>query len=550
MNYELMKYGIQNLQPDEIIEYLRKSRSDDPLKSVEEVLLNHYSILEDWAVKNLGAPVPEANIFREVVSGETIADRPEIKEVLRRIESPRVKAILCVEPQRLSRGDLEDVGKIMKLIKYSNTIVITPQRIYNLQDEYDSDSFERELKRGNEYLEYTKKILKRGRLLSVSQGNYIGSVPPYGYDKSWVMEGKKKCPTLTENKEQADVVRMIFEMYVKDDMGPTNIAHHLDSLGIAPTKGMHWSPSAIKDMLKNPHYIGKVIWNERKVVPVVEDSEVIMTRPRAKEADCLIYDGKHSAIISEDLFNAAQAKQGRNHRAKASTKIRNPLAGLLFCQCGRAMSLKIYKNTDGSKRCEPRLLCEDQVHCGTGSSTYNEVIENIKYILNQCINDFEIKLKNGEANNAIAHEKLIHSLEKKLKELDEKEIRLWDEKTSPDNDMPEHIFKQLKDKITAERQAINSTLQQAYHTAPQKINYEEKLFQFKDALRALEDSEMPVQQKNRLLKACIERITYYRAKPMRLTRENCTDYGIDITELKTGGNWYTPPLELNVKLKI
>ena len=102
----------------------------------------------------------------------------------------------------------------MKLLKHTNTMVITPQHYYNLSDEYDWDAFERELKRGNDYLEYTKKILNRGRLLSVSQGNYIGSIPPYGYDKVWVLDGKRKCPTLAENKEEADVVRMIFDLYV------------------------------------------------------------------------------------------------------------------------------------------------------------------------------------------------------------------------------------------------------------------------------------------------------------------------------------------------
>lgn len=133
-----------------------------------------------------------------------------MQKVLRLMESPRIRAILVVEPQRLTRGDLEDIGRMMKLLKHTHTLVLTPPRSYDLSDEYDWDAFERELKRGNDYLEYTKKILNRGRLLSVSQGNYIGSHPPYGYDRVFVTEGKRKYPTLAENKTQADVVRMIF----------------------------------------------------------------------------------------------------------------------------------------------------------------------------------------------------------------------------------------------------------------------------------------------------------------------------------------------------
>ena len=76
-----------NLSPDEVIEYLRKSRADDPLLTVEEVLARHEAILDEWAENNLGGKVPEKNKYREVVSGETIADRPEIQTILKKIRS-------------------------------------------------------------------------------------------------------------------------------------------------------------------------------------------------------------------------------------------------------------------------------------------------------------------------------------------------------------------------------------------------------------------------------------------------------------------------------
>ena len=284
---------INLLEPDEVLVYLRKSRSDDPLLSVEEVLRRHETILDEWAEKNLKGPVPEENKYREIVSGETIADRPEIQKVLRLIESPKIKAVLVVEVQRLSRGDLEDAGRLIKLLRYTDTLVITPGKTYNLQDEYDRDIFERELKRGNEFLEYQKKIMNRGRLLSVSQGNFIGSVPPYGFDKVWVTDGKHKYPTLKENKEQADVKRMIYDMYAFQGVGSTNIAHHLNNLGIKPPKGEYWNTNTIKGMIGNVHDIGKVKWNWRKTVTIVEDSEIIKTRPKSKDGEFLIYEGKH-----------------------------------------------------------------------------------------------------------------------------------------------------------------------------------------------------------------------------------------------------------------
>lgn len=113
---------------DEILVYMRKSRSDDPLMSVEEVLSKHWSILSDWLDRNVDGTVPEENIYREVVSGETIDGRPEVLKILSRIENPRIKAILVVEVQRLSRGDLEDCGRLIKLLRYTKTKVITPQK--------------------------------------------------------------------------------------------------------------------------------------------------------------------------------------------------------------------------------------------------------------------------------------------------------------------------------------------------------------------------------------------------------------------------------------
>ena len=65
-----------DFRPEEVIDYLRKSQSDDPLLTVEEVLSKHEAMLDEWAEKNLGGKVPEANKYREVVSGETLKDRP------------------------------------------------------------------------------------------------------------------------------------------------------------------------------------------------------------------------------------------------------------------------------------------------------------------------------------------------------------------------------------------------------------------------------------------------------------------------------------------
>lgn len=535
-----------NLRPDEVIDYLRKSRTDDPLMSVDEILSKHEAILDEWAEKYLGGKVPEENKFREVVSGETIADRPEIQKVLRMIESPKYKALLIVEVQRLSRGDLEDAGRLIKLLRYTNTLVITPQKTYDLRDEYDRDAFERELKRGNEFLEYTKKIMNRGKLLSVSQGNFISSIPPYGYDKITVTEGKRKCPTLAVNEEQATVVRMIFDMYGNKGMGMPSICHHLDSLHIKPPRGEHWSQHYVKDMLQNVHYLGKVRWNWRKTVTVVEDSEIIKTRPKARLGEYLIYDGRHEAIISEELFNAVQDRLGKNPRNNNVGNFRNPLAGLVYCQCGRSMTLRTYKAHGG----EPRLACVNQTHCHTGSCTFDEMMNIVIDALKQCIEDYEIRIKNNNGDTMRMHEKLLKSLEAKMQELEAKELAQWEAQANPDPSqrMPPHIFKMLNEKLLKEKDEVKEAMCNARKSMPAPIDYRETLIRFKEALDALQDPNVDAKLKNRLLKECIERIDYNRAKPERIKRDPDKKKGEQFTS--SGGRWTNPPIEVDIKLKV
>lgn len=532
-----------NLIPDEVLVYLRKSRSDDPLLSVEEVLSKHETILDNWAKLHFGAAVPEENKHREIVSGETIDERIEMKALLSRMESPRIKAVLVVEPQRLSRGDLEDAGRLIKLLRYTNTIVITPPKTYDLRDEYDRDAFERELKRGNEFLEYQKKIMNRGRLLSVQQGNFIGSIPPYGYDRTVVIDGKRKCPTLKINEQQAEVVKLIFDLYVNQDMGRTNIAHRLDNLGIKPPRGNYWSPAALKDMLENVHYIGKIKWNFRKIVKVVEDGDVVKTRPKSKIEDFLMFDGRHDAIISEELFYAAQEKQGRNHRAKPATKVRNPFAGLLYCQCGRAMSLRTYKK-NGIERSAPRMLCDNQSNCKTSSCLYEDVERLVSGILEDYIKDFEILIQNDNKESERLHANLIQQLEKKLVDLRKKEISQW-EKYSEEG-MPKHIFEQLNEKVLQEMDETKQALANAKKTVPASIDYQEKLVRLKAALHALKDPKLPAEAKNKLLKSCIEKIEYRREKAFRITKETAGDKDA----LSVGGAWTAPKIDLDVELRL
>lgn len=546
------------ITPEEILEYLRKSRSDDATLTVEEVLEKHETQLNEWAERNLGRKIPEKNKFREVGSGETIDARPEMQKILKMIESPKIKGVLIKEVSRLGRPSLKEIGILSELFQYSNTLIITPERIFDLRNKYDKDAFEREMMRGNEYLEYFKGIQQSGRLASVAAGNFIGSIPPYGYTKIWITEGKKKCPTLQINESEANIVRMIFDMYVNQNMGVNNIANKLDAMNIKPPRGKYWAADSIRDMLTNDHYIGKVRWNWRKTIIYVENGEVVKKRPTSKIGEYLVYDGKHEPIVDEELFNAAVAKIGSNPRTKASSKLRNPLAGILHCKCGRAMSMRTYKDKEGNEKSAPRYLCDGQTRCGSGSCLCSEMIDRVCSILEQCIEDFEIRLTNDSGDSLKLHTKLIKNLEKKMEDLKERELAQWEQQSHPDASqrMPAEIFKQLNERLLKEKAEIQEALCKAYESMPEPVEYEEKVVRFRDALNALKNPDVDAQLKNNLLKACIERIEYTREKPQRIKSQQIRYYDKESkrtrwkSPLNTGGNWSNPPIELDVKLKV
>ena len=547
-------------KPEDGIMYLRKSRADDPLLSVSELLEKHELDIDEWCERNLEGKIPQKNRYYEVVSGEKIAERFEFQKVLREIENPRKKFIACYDVSRLSRGDLEDAGRLIKLLRYTSTFVITtcPQYVYDLSDADDRDKFERELKQGNMYLEYFKKISNNGRLLSVSQGWYINSQPPYGFNKIKVLDGRRERPTLEAKDGEADVVRMIFDLYVNKNMGRINICHYLDSLNIPAPRGKHWSPASLKDMLTNIHYIGKVKWQEKKTITSVEDGEIKVSTKKSKMGDYLIFEGKHDGLITEELYYAAQDKVGRNHRAKPTTKIRNPLAGLVWCQCGRAMSLRFYKNKDGSMRNAPRLLCDGQTYCKTSSCLYEEMLDHIRALLEENIKELELYIKSDTGESIKLHEQLIKNLEKKLKVIEEKELSQWEQQSHPDpaQRMPPEVFKKLNMKTIQEKEELQQAIKKAYETMPETIDYQEKYQRFKDALDALNNPDADPALQNRLLKACIERIVYSREKAERIKSQQVRYYDKEQkrtrykSPLKTGGNWTSTPIDLVTTLRM
>lgn len=114
--------------------YLRKSRSDDPSEPVDVTLRKHRVALEALSKK---LQLPISKTFEEVVTGDSLYVRPEMMRLLEAVEAGECGAVLVMDIDRLGRGGMRDQGIILDAFKYSGTKIITPDRVYDLNDDSD-----------------------------------------------------------------------------------------------------------------------------------------------------------------------------------------------------------------------------------------------------------------------------------------------------------------------------------------------------------------------------------------------------------------------------
>ena len=484
--------------------YLRKSRTDDPALSVAEVLARHEQMLDEYCDKVWGERVPESNRFREVVSGETLAARPEIQKVLRLVEQPRFRAVLVVDPQRLSRGDLEDIGRLSKVFRFTHTLVVTLQGAFDLADARDRDFFQRELERGNDYLEYTRRIMQNGLRLCVQDGWYVGSQPPYGYRKVTARDGRRNVHTLEVVPAEAEAVLLMFRMYAEGS-GAAAICAALNDAGVKPRAAAVWRPPVIYRILDNPHYLGLVRYEHRKLERVIVDGE--MKKQRALRKDAPVYPGRHPAIVPRELWEEVQRARAARHLppVRSHLDIQNPLAGLVYCECGSVMLKAAQTKGRGI-----RIHCKDQTRCGNAGCTIDVLLREIAEALRAELADFRVCAATpGEADAADRQARLLQS---RIDSLNAKRDGLW---SLLAEDMPRDVFDRLLAQNDADLAAASTALSEALAASDRAAAAETAEASLYAALGALESKDAPVKEINALLRAVISRITYRRERAYR-----------------------------------
>lgn len=333
--------------------YLRKSRAEEASQPLEDTLRLHRKLLTEFAHKN-GLTIQAA--YEEVVSGESLFARPQMLRLLQDVQAGLYQGVLCMDLDRLGRGGMQDQGVILDTFKNSGTKILTPEHTYDLSDETDEELTELKTFISRREYKIINKRLRRGLHDTITSGGYIPNAP-YGYRKAV----QNRRPTLEIVEEEAKFVRMMFQLYVQG-VGCSAIAQTVNSLGAVPRRTGQFQRTSVRLILRNPVYVGKVVWNRLRYEKTgdLQSGRRVSGRPRE---DWLVVDGLHEPIVDRALFEeAGRMMQAHSIPSRRDGSVKNPFAGLIRCQkCARVLVRQAPANKEAYLLC-PTPGCTAGAH--------------------------------------------------------------------------------------------------------------------------------------------------------------------------------------------
>ncbi|MBU2701536.1 DNA invertase Pin-like site-specific DNA recombinase [Sporomusaceae bacterium BoRhaA] len=485
--------------------YLRKSREDQEAEArgEGETLSKHRKALFKLA-KEYGVAITK--VFEEVVSGENVIHRPVVIELLKEVEEGKWNSVWCMDIDRLGRGKMQDQGLIIDTFKNSHTKIVTPRKIYDLDDDLDEEYTEFEAFMARKELKIITRRLQGGRLRSIEDGNYLGTLPPYGY----LIEKKDRKRYLIKNPKQAKPTALIWRLYRHEDMGTSKIANELNRLGYLSYTGKIWTAPSVLVILKNPVYAGIVAWKKKEQKKSIVPGKKRDTRSRPRNEQIWVYDA-HEPYVTIEEFNKVQDMLAKRYHPpyRLLNGITNPLAGLIKCDlCGSSMIYRPYVHQQ-----YPHLMCYNR-HCTNKSCRFEyverEVIEGLTTWLDEYQTQWEnFRLPERQDNRINRKNKAYHNLQKELVGLEQQKNKLYDllEKGIYDEKIYRDRSKKLSERISKAETAILETRQllakELQHEKARK-DIVPKLEHVLDVYKETADAAI----KNKLLKSVLEQATY------------------------------------------
>ena len=187
---------------------------------------------------------------------------------------------------------------------------------------------------GEFYSDNLSKETNKGKLERSLQGFHNGAVP-WGYIST--LQGNRKVGV--PDPEKAPIVVAMYERYATGLHSDFQITEWLNKQGYLTAKKRMFNKDTVRDILRNPYYIGKIRYRGMTVRP--KGVSYRSTPPKFS-------DGQHTPIISQELWDRCQAMRDsrrKNVKTEQKTARIHLLQSLAVCShCGRRLRIQTPKN--------------------------------------------------------------------------------------------------------------------------------------------------------------------------------------------------------------
>ena len=261
----------------------------------------------------------------EGISGGSTKKRDNFNRMIRDAKAGMFDSIITKEISRFSRSTLDSIRYTQELLDYNVGVFFQNDNINTL----DTDSEFRLVIMAGVAQDEIRKLserLKFGFRQAIKNGHVLGNDKLYGYDK-------KDC-VLTVNEEEAEIIRIIFDLYGNQRLGTRTISKRLMELGYTSREGNAFNTLTIRHILENPKYKGWYCGNKSQSVDYRTKRNVLLD-----ESEWVTYpDPSIPAIVSEELWDRANAlykrrrEEMKSHSSGLSFHNRYPYSAKIYCE--------------------------------------------------------------------------------------------------------------------------------------------------------------------------------------------------------------------------
>ena len=261
----------------------------------------------------------------EGISGGSTKKRDNFNRMIRDAKAGMFDFIITKEISRFSRSTLDSIRYTQELLDYNVGVFFQNDNINTL----DTDSEFRLVIMAGVAQDEIRKLserLKFGFRQAIKNGHVLGNDKLYGYDK-------KDC-VLTVNEEEAEIIRIIFDLYGNQRLGTRTISKRLMELGYTSREGNAFNTLTIRHILENPKYKGWYCGNKSQSVDYRTKRNVLLD-----ESEWVTYpDPSIPAIVPEELWNRANAlyrrrrEEMKSHGSGLSFHNRYPYSTKIYCE--------------------------------------------------------------------------------------------------------------------------------------------------------------------------------------------------------------------------